>query len=98
MKQQPLDGVAAAESLYGSGKQETTSKVANPDNKYNVFGCPSIIPGVKYPVTDREQQIINATWYHAIKLALHQLVIKDTLLDHMRDEVGRIRKEDLGYE
>lgn len=62
-------GLALTKSLYGSGKElETVSKLANSDDIYNILHPrPSIIPGVEYPITEREERLLDLSWQHAIK-------------------------------
>lgn len=63
MKKPDLFG-RAAESLYGNvGSVER--KIRKPATPNNLYGRPSLIPGVEMPISDREEQIIRCTWKHA---------------------------------
>lgn len=54
----------ASKILYGN-VDDVESKVQSPPETNNFPEPPSIIPGVSYPCTEREDQIIKYTWYHA---------------------------------
>lgn len=54
----------AVELLYGSG-QETESKVSQSEHLINrVYPRPSLIPGIKYPISDREEHLLDLAWNH----------------------------------
>lgn len=96
---QPDELGRAAELLYGDA-EDVKSKLSNPPEKHNLFERPSLIPGVEYPTTDREERLLTLAWNHAVKLSAFHWFDKseDAFLNYMRKEVERIRREDLGYE
>lgn len=61
------NGLALTKSLYGiaptKGNLVNLTPIDNPLDR-----PPSIIPGVKYPITDREREIIFYVWLHCLKL------------------------------
>lgn len=99
MKQQPtFDGVAAAKSLYDSDKDDKTiQKVANPTENSNLFGRPSLVPGVEYPLSDREEELLDAGYQkgHDDSLRINRagrIVEEDPFLNVLRKRLKQIRK------
>ena len=99
MKQPPFDGVAISESLYGSGQeQETDSKIANPCNNSNIYGRPSLIPGVQYPISEREERLLDIAYQKGYSDSMRmnragRLVENDPLLDILRKRMEEIRRD-----
>lgn len=60
---QPDELGRAAEMLYGDA-DNAKSKVSNPPHIYNPHGRPSIIPGIQYPISDREEHLLDLAWNH----------------------------------
>jgi hypothetical protein len=92
-------GLAISESLYSFDKSnETDSKLVNPTDTINLFGRPSIIPGVEYPISDREEELLNKGYDKGQKDALRMnrtghLVEVDPFLKVLRERVEQIREE-----
>jgi hypothetical protein len=55
---------------------------------------PSLIRGVAYPITDESEVIIDLTWQAAMQY-MRRREPEDTLLNYMREEVERIRREEV---
>lgn len=67
-KATPLsDGMALTNYLYGTTPTSVNIAIPSIENK-PLDRPPSLIPGVKYPITDGEQEIINLTWHHCRKM------------------------------
>ncbi|MEX2632625.1 MAG: hypothetical protein WD267_01220 [Balneolales bacterium] len=61
------NGFALSEMLYG--QRELSCKIEKPALTNNPLDSPpSIIPGVPYPISDREKEIVNLTWLHCRKI------------------------------
>lgn len=96
MKQQPTEGLAAAELLYGSGQEQISdSNLANPPDTINIFGPPSIIKGSEL---DDPKEIAKAAYKHGYSDSMRMnraghLVEDDPVLDLFRKRVEEIRKE-----
>jgi hypothetical protein len=77
MKKPDQDGRALAESLYGSAGN-TERKIAKPsdnsNDRTNLSGRPSIIPGVKYPLTQDQEELLDKAWDHFCDLKDRGLV------------------------
>jgi hypothetical protein len=90
---------SAAKSLYSfDGLNETKSKLPNPTESINLFGRPSLVPGVEYPISDREEELLNKGYDKGQKDALRmnrkgRLVEDDPFLDLLRNRVKQIRKD-----
>lgn len=66
-KPNPIKGMAICEALYGG--QPTKDNIPITPLKTNPLDRPpAIIPGVQYPISDRERTIILATWLHCRKI------------------------------
>jgi len=63
----PDDLSRVSENLYGN-VGDVDSKVSNPPDNCNIYGRPSLIPGVEYPTTEREERLMDLTWQHACNL------------------------------
>lgn len=70
MKKPPQNGMAISESLYGSGQDVTTdSKIANPTELNNLlYPRPELIPGIEYPISEREEELLDKAWQHFCNL------------------------------
>lgn len=67
---------------------------------YNDLLCspPSLIRGAQYPISDKEERILDAAYRHGYTDAMRmnragRLVEDDPFLDFMRKRVEEIRKE-----
>lgn len=70
MKQPDLFRDLAANDLNSLARDDkTTFKVANPSDTINFSERPSIIPGVNYPLTKKEEHLLDLAWEHAVKLS-----------------------------
>jgi hypothetical protein len=67
MKQPDLfEGLAVSESLLaGKGFETNKNLVSDSDLINSFYEPPSIIPGVPYPISGREEQLIRYTWRQA---------------------------------
>lgn len=99
MKQPTFEGLAVCESLYGFEESESTdSNLPNPVNKYNLFGRPSLTPSVEYPLTDKEERLLDKAFQQGYSDCMRmnragRLVEDDPFLDVLRERVEQIRKE-----
>lgn len=89
-------GLALAESLYSDN--ETESNIASQPENYNIFGPPSLIKGVDYPVSYKDERLLNTAYKHGFNDAMRMnraghLVEDDPFLDVLRQRVEQIRKE-----
>lgn len=95
MEQPDLSGDLAAETLYSFND---SSKVANPTDNYNLFGAPSLTPGIPYPISEREERIRQQAYKQGdsdrmrMNRAGH-LIENDPFLEVLRERVEQIRKE-----
>jgi len=99
MKQPDLNGGLAAKSLYSfDTSNETENNIAKPTDNYNLFGRPSLTPGVEYPISDKEEKILDKGYKQgyedAMRLSRAGHVIEDApFLNLLRKRVEEIRKE-----
>ena len=90
---------SAAKSLYSfEGLDETESKLPNPTENYNLFGRPSLVPGVEYPLSDKEEKLLDAGYKKGYEDSMRmnragRLVENDPFLNVLRERVEEIRKE-----
>lgn len=94
-------GLAITESLYSFDKSnETDSNIATPPENSNIFGPPSLTPGVQYPITEAEERIRQLAYSQGNSDCMRMnraghLVEDDPFLDIMRKRVEQIRKEEI---
>lgn len=77
MKQPDLfEGLADKDHLSVAGQGDKTKRnIARPSELVNaIHEPPSIIPGVAYPLTGRERQILKYAWRHCRELARRGLI------------------------
>lgn len=65
MKKPVLKALAFSESLHNTEIISVDNIVRQPENINNADKPPSIIPGVAYPLSGREKQIVRYVWRHA---------------------------------
>jgi hypothetical protein len=92
-KPTPDEGLANSESVNGFGQGvKTSDKLVNPSE---LFNRPSLIPGVEYPINKQKEQLLDAAYRKGYADARRIYREPDTLLRYMRNEVERIRKEEI---
>ena len=69
-----------------------------PTYKSNIFGPPSLTPGIKYPITEEAERIRQLAYSQGYSDAMRmnragRLVEDDPFLDVLRKRVEQIRKE-----
>lgn len=101
MEKATLDRAALSEALYGvEDDEKTTLNIARPPELINDSNpCPSIIPGVEYPVSQKGERIKVKTWAHCNRYWLRMLesVLREAedsrQLSMFRDLVEKYREE-----
>ncbi|GEM_PF-3339464 len=64
------DFTRAAESLYSFDKNDCIENVSKPTDFSNLSGRPSLIPGVEYPLSEKEEQLLDKAWQHFCNMKL----------------------------
>ena len=92
-------GLAICESLYSfEDGNQTDSNIATPPENSNIFGPPSLTPGIQYPISAETEQIRQLAYSQGYSDAMRMnraghLVEDGPFLDIMRKRVEEIRKE-----
>ena len=99
MKKPTIEGLALTETLYGDCNGVTVSdNLANPTDTVNIFGPPSLTPGIKYPISEREERIRELAYNQGYSDSMRmnragRLVENDPFLDILRKRMEEIRKD-----